>query len=299
MGIAPMQISASKIKRFPVKVLSFLSSGISPRCNFIVHESLDKIAFFEYLFRIKGWDLIITTNIESELNITKAYIEYLKDNNKMFEIEPGFMSPYLTTDTTYDIYWKGLSRKFREILNNRMNRLNRNESFKLYRVTDYEQLEKIIDKIVETSANSWKGDIDSDLKSNTDMLSFYIDFSRSGSDLGLFELWILELDGVIASFDYCLKSGHSLSGIRSDFDLEYKNYDPGKMLKLFIIKDLFTRKGVWEYDLGGNLGDHKVRWTVNLRKHSIITAAGPGHYGKLLMLGKLKLLPLARKWRRG
>jgi hypothetical protein len=295
VGIAPMQITIDKIKGLPVKVLCFLSSGISPRCNFIAHESLEKKVFFDYIFGYKGWDLMIANNIESELNITKSYIKYLKFSKKKYKIEQGFNSPYLNIESSWDDYWRSLSKSFKKDLQNSTNRLNKSNSFKVYCVTNYKIFSEVFDRILETSAKSWKGNINSDLKSEKKLQSFYDDFSRKGSDMGLFELWILEIDDHIASFAYRLKSRNVLTGIRTDFDPEYKYYNPGKMLQLFILKDLFNREGVWQYDLGGMAGSHKTNWANNIKRHYIVTTGSSSFYGNLLMIGKLKVLPLAQK----
>lgn len=296
MAVAPMQIARERIKGFPVKVLCFLSSGISPRCNFIVHESFKEEDFFDYIFGLKGWDLIITRDIDSDLDITKAYIEYLNSHKMKYKIEPGRMSPFLKTESSWDEYWRALSKSFRTNLNTGMNRLKKdNRTFNAYKVDDYETFDRILDRLVETSARSWKGEVGSDLRSTPELLSFYIDFSRKVSDMGLFELWVLEIDGRIAAFDYHLKGENALSLIRTDFDLEYKFYSPGNAIKLFLLKDLFNRPEVWEYDLGGQAVDYKAKWAHGVKEHHLITAGSSGIYGGLLMMGKLKVLPLMQR----
>jgi hypothetical protein len=295
MGIAPMQIVSDKLKGLPVKVLCFLSSGITPRCNFIVHESFDKTRFFDYVFGYKGWDLIITNNIASEFKITKSYIEYLESKKKKFKIEQGFMSPYVKTDSTYDDYWKSLSQSFRKNLRKCLNRLEKSGTHKVHKITEFSQFTGIFDRLLETSAKSWKGEVDSDIKSNPNLISFYVDYSRMASDMSLFELWILEIEGDIASFAYSLKLRNVLTGIRTDFDPKYKYYNPGKILQLFLLKDLFSREDVWEYDMGGGRGEHKIIWTDHIREHYIITAGKSTLYGNMLMMGKLKILPMFNK----
>jgi CelD/BcsL family acetyltransferase involved in cellulose biosynthesis len=263
-----------------------------------VHESLEKNMFFDYIFTYKGWDLIITDNIESELKITKAYIEYLDSSKKKYKIEQGFMSPFLTTESSWDDYWKTLSKSFRTNLNTGMNRLKKDKkTINVYKVVDYEIFDRILDKLLEASARSWKGETGSDLRSTPELLSFYIDFSRKASEMGLFELWVLEIDDKIAVFDYHLACSNALSLIRTDFDIKYKFYNPGNTLKLFILKDLFTRGQMIEYDMGGHVVDYKAKWAHNIKRHYIITAGSTGIYGGLLMIGKLKVLPIVRKLR--
>ena len=295
MAIAPMQIINNRIKGFFVKVLCYLSSGITPRCNFIIHESIDVSGFFNAILKLKGWDLFNVQNVEADLDITKKYIDFLDSCKKKYYLEPSRMSPFLLTTDTWDSYKKTLSKSFRTNLNNGVNRLKREKSFRVYRVTEYNKFEQILDQLVETSAKSWKVHDSSDLKSTPDMLSFYVDFTRHASDLGLFELWVLEIDNQVAVFDYYLKANNKLSLIRTDFDLDFKFYNPGNTLKQYILIDLFNRPGVWEYDMGGQAADYKIKWTNQLRKHYHITINSSSLFGNIYMIGKTIIQPIVKK----
>jgi hypothetical protein len=295
VAIAPMQISKIKLKGLQAKALTFLSSGISPRCNFIVHDSFDPKGLFECLFKRGGWDLVIVNNIESNLKTTDAYINYLKLNKKQHSVEPGRMSPFLTADPDWDNLWKNLSKSHRNNLNTAMNRIEKVGSFKINKITKPVEFANVFDQLAETSAKSWKRDMKSDLKSTPEILSFYSEFSGKTSETELFELWTLEIDGEMAAFDYHLKGDHALSLIRTDFDLKYKFYSPGNIIKLKLLKELFERPGIWEYDLGGEAVAYKTKWTDNIREHYNITASGSNIYGNLLMTGKSKILPFIKK----
>jgi len=126
-----------------------------------------------------------------------------------------------------------------------------------------------------------------------------MDFSRKAADLELFEVWILKINDRVATFNYYLKKGNRLSLIRSDFDLDFKYYSPGINLTFFLLKDLFERGGVWEYDMGGEAYAYKLEWTDKIREHIDITVGSGNIVSSLLMLGRTKVLPFIRPLKGG
>jgi hypothetical protein len=300
VAIAPLQLEWRRFKGLPARTLSFLSSSISPRCNFIVHESMDPRRFFEKVLHISGYDLIHTVGMEATLSVTNAYVEFLKQRkSSTYEIEPGRRSPFLLTSTSWEEYRQSLPRQFRTNLTTRWNKLKQAaNSYQVEKITDYETFATVFDELVETSARSWKAQTKTDLRSTPKIQQFYKDFSYLTSDQQLYEVWLLRIDGKLAAFEYYLKGNRSLSAIRTDFDMAFKIYGPGHSLKVLVLQDVFAREGVWEYDFGGLAYDFKMRWTKTVREHLNITTCGNNLYGKVLMFGKKRLLPLIRSVRR-
>ena len=299
MAVAPMQVARQKIKGLPLKAFTFLSSTISPRCNFIVHESVDKRRFFEELFRQKGWNLIITSNMEAAQQITKDYIDYLHScRGGRFQIEPGRQSPYQIISENWDSYFNGLSKNHRKNLRKALKGLDEAASHSFEQYDEFEKLDGIFDEIVAVSGSSWKAELGSDMSSNSRISSFYKNFSRAGSKDGLWQLYTLKIDGKYVAFDYLLKHGKRLTGIRSDYHKDYRDYMPGHLMKIATIKDLCGRNEGWEYDMGGMAVEYKMRYADQMREHVNITAAGPGLYGSLLMFGKSRVLPFLKNIRK-
>ncbi|MDH4157030.1 MAG: GNAT family N-acetyltransferase [candidate division Zixibacteria bacterium] len=295
-AVAPLQLVRARVKGIPARVLAFLASGISPRCNFIMHPSANPEEFFDALFQIKGPDLVVTRGLEAETGITRTYLDYLKNHLRgKYHVEPGRHSPYLLAEPDWDSFRKTLPRQFRTNLTTRLNKLQKESSFEVCKVTDFQKLNTIFDELVDVSARSWKGEAGTDLKSSPEQCSFYREFSRDAAQAGLWEVWGLRVNGILTAFEYCLKGKKSLSAIRTDMDPEYQKLGPGNSLKVFMIQDLMNREGTWEYDLGGMAYDYKLRWTNLVRKHIVVTASAGTVRGNLLIFGKNKLLPLLRR----
>lgn len=295
-AIAPMQIEKQKIKGIPAKVLSFLSSSISPRCNFIVSPDVNPEEFFNSLFQTKNCDLIITKGMEADAKITKAYLEYLQNNFPgKYVIEEGRKSPYLLTDKSWEEYRKTLHKQFRTNLNTGLNKLKNEPSFEVKKITDYDGFIGIFEGLIKTSAKSWKGKEGTDLKTSKEQTSLYREFSQKGVTANLWELWVLKINNRVAAFEYYLKCNKQLSAIRTDFDIDFRKISPGNSLKIFVIKDLMNREGVWEYDLGGMAYDYKLKWTNTIREHIAVMAGCGSFRGNLLMYAKTKIWPHFQK----
>ena len=106
-------------------------------------------------------------------------------------------------------------------------------------------------------------------------------------------MFALKIDGRYVAFDYMLKQEGRLTGIRADYDSDYKKLMPGHYLKTAILKDLINRDGIWEYDMGGDDAGYKLNWTDHSRQHLNIMKANNLFYGKMLIKAK-KMLPVLK-----
>lgn len=299
VGVAPMQIGFQRIKGIPLRLLSFLSSSISPRCNFILHASCDKELFFDNLLGTRGWDLIFTPNLESSQGATQDYMSFLESRRgRRHDSEPGRNSPYQVICGKWDDYYNGLSKNHRKNIRVAFKRLEEagTHSFELYET--FEEAGDALERMVEISGESWKAQSASDLLTNKPIADFYRDFSREGSKDGLWFLHMLKIDGAYAAFDYYLKLGPRLTGIRSDYSMRYKDFMPGHLVKIATIKHICSTGEAWEYDMGGMAAEYKLSYTNEARSHIHIMACSSGSYGKLLMLGKKKFWPLVKKFQK-
>jgi len=297
VGVAPLQIKQMKFKGIPFRTLSFMSSSVSPRCNFIVHTTCDAHRFFDKVFSVRGWDLIHTENLDLGLAITRSYLDYLESGLfKNHFVEPGRQSPFQIIDTEWEAYFGTLSKNHRKNIRVALRRLEEIGSYEFLEFESFEQAEQVIDQMVAISGSSWKSEFGSDLKSSPQIAAFYEDFSRVGSRDGLWKLYMLKIGDDHVAFDYLLKHGNCLTGIRSDYNPAYKEYMPGHLMKVATIKDLCSRGVPWEYDMGGMAAEYKKSYARNVREHVHITACSLKLYGQLLLFGKKSVLPLLKKF---
>jgi CelD/BcsL family acetyltransferase involved in cellulose biosynthesis len=253
-------------------VLAFLSSSISPRCNFLVEDLDDAPGFFGSVLRLDGWDRLETRDLAQEIPTTGHWIACLAaEAGLSHRVEPGRLSPFLWTEPGWDAYWAARSASFQTHLRRALKRLRRAGAVEVSRIDEYPSFAGVFGELAETSARSWKGARGIDLKSRRSLQAFLLEFGRSIHDPAPFETWVLRIDGVMAAFDYYLRSGTTLSLIRTDFDVDLKSFSPGHVLRYHILADLFARDGVWEYDMGGRAHAYKLEWTDRVRPHCTVT----------------------------
>ena len=283
VGIAPMYLTSVRLKGVGVRVLRFLSSGLSPRCSLIVHPDHLDADLYRPLLATRSWDLINLRNVPVDSTGADWLLAGLEaERVSSYFTRSGRNSPYVLTDGDFETYWKSRSRNLREGMRTKQNRLTRKaESHEVRTITDGDGFDEVFDDLVRISSRSWKAKLQSDLGSREELRRFYREFSRVGA--GLFKLWVLYINGRAAAFDYYLRSDRSLSLIRNDYDREYDYYSPGNCLRTIILKDLFARPETWEYDMGGQDYGYKMQWTTSVRKHVHILAATDKLRGQIVI----------------
>ena len=296
-AIAPLMRSRSKRKGIVFKTLKFISSGISPRCNFIAKSKEDLFALLDECLKIDGWDLMTLDNLELEINQTKLLREYLdRHRDYMTNLEPGFQSPYLITDGSWDDYLESLSRNRRRYLKNRLSkRMERAESFYLHKASADDNMEELYDWMLKISDTSWKHDNGSAIRQVPPVARFYRQFTEIALKQDLISLWFLDINGVKVAFDYYLKDAGRLSGIRSDFDKSFGDFYPGDYIKLEFLQRMFADPDMHEFDFGGTVYDYKLRWTNDIRKHINLIIGNKNFKGRGLLFAMNYIKPIKSK----
>lgn len=289
IAIAPLQITNQVRKKLPLRILSFVASSVTPRCNFIIDESIDPNPFFDSVFSIENWDVAELKSVEADQPVTKKFIEYLKQG-KQYVVEQGIHSPYGIIETDWETYLQNRSRKFRNTFRRSLNRLKRAESYEIISIEDFETFEKHFDDMVAVSANSWKFEVGTDLKSMPEMAAFFKEFCRLTSIDNLFLSNVLRVNGKPIAFDFYLKFKRRLLVLRWDYDKNQKYYMPGKVLQNNTIKDRLDSGESLEFDCSGLASDHKMEIVDRLRRHLDITIGNSRPFGRLVMFMKRHLM---------
>ena len=296
-AIAPLMRATTKRKGIEFKTLKFISSGISPRCNFISRSQKDLYELLDYCLKLQNWDLMTLDNLELELNQTKLLQQYFDQHRSfMTHSEPGHQSPYLSTHDSWNGYLESLSRNRRRYLKNRLcKRLEKAESFHIHKATADDDPEELHNWMLKISDASWKYDSGSAISQVPPVTRFYRKFTEIALKQDLIVLWFLDINGEKVAFDYYLKDSGRLSGIRSDYDKSYGDYYPGDNIKLELLKQMFADPEMQEFDFGGSDYDYKLRWTNNIRKHINLIVGNKNLKGRGLLIAMNYIKPIKSK----
>ncbi|RKY57676.1 MAG: hypothetical protein DRP96_09570 [Candidatus Neomarinimicrobiota bacterium] len=282
VAIAPLQIVRETRKKIPLRLLSFMSSSVTPRNSFIIDASIDPRPFYEHIFSTPGWEIAELKSIEAESPTTKGLLNYLEDKKK-FVIEDGLQSPYEIFESDWDTHLKNRSKNYKNDFRKCFNRLKKTDNYKIFCIDTFDVFEQYYDSLIKVSGHSWKAKEGTDLKSSTQLQDFYKNFTQVASKDGLFLVYVLIINSDIVAFNYYLRHNNDLVAIRSDYNEEFSYFMPGTILHLKCLQDNMDAGKRWEYDLTGNVSAYKLKFVKNIRKHLNITVAGTHLLSKLLV----------------
>ena len=77
VAAAPMHVVREIRGGVETRVLTFLSSSISPRCNFLVKDVGEATDLFDGMLGLDNWDFVETQNVEDGKAITAQWLAYL------------------------------------------------------------------------------------------------------------------------------------------------------------------------------------------------------------------------------
>jgi len=129
------------------------------------------------------------------------------------------------------------------------------------------------------------------------MPRFFHELTRRASANGWLHLWILRLDGRAVATEYQIGANGSIDALRADFDSGLADLSPGSHLLAEIIRALFERGDIREYNMGPGVNEYKLRWANG--GHDLVSyeVYAPTRYGRLLHTADTRLIPRARQWR--
>jgi CelD/BcsL family acetyltransferase involved in cellulose biosynthesis len=298
VAIAPFQLTRERVGGLPVRALNFLSSGVSPRCHYIIHSSIDPSGFYRWIAnRNVKYNVVLTKNLESNTRTTNGYLEFVGcDNRNQHIVSPGKISPYQVIDGDWNRYVQSLSKKLRQNVSQSMKRLARDHSYTIEKITDYPHFVTNYDRVVQASMKSWKAKIGRDLGSDRAMRDFLGDCASFASDHGLLEVWVLKAGDRVGAFNYCLKHRNRLCILYVDYDQDLFYYSPGSVLQYHMMEDLFRRNGRWEYDMCGQAYDYKLKWVDQTREHVSVIACSKTIRGGMAYCYRKWIYPRLKSW---
>lgn len=294
---APLLRTSYRFRGLKAKAISFISTEITPRCNFIAIDNELLRPLFDSVIKLGGWDILYLKNLEEEAAVTKAIIDLARNDFSDFDCQviDGHLSPYLRTEGTWDDYWHSFSAKRRYTLTKYgVKRLQEAENSELVRIETEEQLKQFMPSMFKISAASWKAKSNSHLRRGTSEGMFYVGFTPKALARENVLIYAVKIDGRYIGFDYCLRCGSSYTGVRSDYDEAFGYYSPGNNLKMAILRQLFENNDICEFDLGGEAHKYKLDWGHRVRRHLAITIGNNTPKGKFILTGKTRILPFLR-----
>ncbi len=298
VGLIPLVRWKSHVRGLPVRMMGFLDSPDTPFTDFPVAGPVDAVirTFLESLRARRDWDVFTLPKLPVHSSTLKA-LETSLARQFPWRVARREQSPYLTIQGSWEEFLRSKTQRFRKTCRNIENRLRQGREVV---VEEYQQVDPddpVFAEVLGVSRQSWKAAPALAMATMEGMPRFFRELTRRASEKGWLHLWILRLDGRAVATEYQIGENGRLYALRADFDHAIANLSPGSYLNLRIIRSLFERRGVYEYNMGTGTNPYKLRWATGTHETQTLQVYAPTMYGRLLHAIETRLVPFARQWR--
>jgi CelD/BcsL family acetyltransferase involved in cellulose biosynthesis len=288
VGAAPMMIVQTRTKGLMCKVLRFMENGITPRSHFLVAPnpagaSDDGMKALWRLLALdsKKWDFAILANVPEE-NLSFASWQAALASAGLHSVQhPDRQSPFVDLSDGYEAFRMSLTPKMRENIKASRSRLSRLGTIDLRPVLGTDEIPRALETCFAISARSWKAEAGLDLGARPADRFFYHNLSQDETLREKLYIWLLSVDERPAAFSMVIRSEESVSGLATDYDLEFRRSSPGVYILSRLLEQL-PSLGVTRCDMSGELYDYKLSWTKQFLSHAQFWVFHQGAKSRLL-----------------
>jgi len=243
------------------------------------------------------WDVMSLSSLPASSATAKALPGWLAGRYRWQPLSP-LHSPYLTTTGSWEQFWTSTSQRFKKTVRNVRNRLGKTGTVSVEEHRSVDPASSIFTDLVSVSARSWKASQSVAIANMPGMARFFRELTVHASAKGWLRLWIMRLDGRPVATEYQLEADGRVHALRADFDAAVPgDLSPGTHLSAEIIRALFARDTVYEYDMGPGDDDYKSRWARGAHELGRLRIFRPGMYGTLLHTVEARMLETVRRLR--
>lgn len=298
IGVAPLMIYTGQHLRLPAKILSFIENNECPHCGFVVPK--DKAcqvvpAFFDYIYANQnGWDILVLRKMPvgtSQISAIKAYCD--QNKNRCVD-HPSLSSPFLRTDSDWDVFYSNKSQRFKKRIRYMQNKLYKQGDTIINESHAPAQVQALMGQIYDVGERSWKAKKGNAIGSSPQNRLFFSQLPYALEPEGKVCVWLLRLNNRLIAFEYHVRQNDIIYALRSSFDEAYRAYGPGSVLDFEVVRSLF-KSDVNHYDMCGGPYAHKLRWTSDIKVHVDIMVFNRRPYATLLYFLEKDIKPLLKR----
>jgi CelD/BcsL family acetyltransferase involved in cellulose biosynthesis len=297
VAIAPLMVLRQRLYGLRVRQLQLIANVHAQRADFIVARGAEGAyrAIWERLRTQQAlWDLMVLPQLP-EGSPTLDRVPRLAERDGLpWGAWRSADSPWIRVEGTWEDYERGLARKHRSNLRNRMKRLRELGAVEMEVVTGGARLDQDLDEGLALEAAAWKGDAGTAIRCHPDLVRFYGRLAERTAEQGWLRLQFLTVGGRRIAFAYALCFKDALFLLKPGYDPAYAAYSPSNLLCMLVLREAFA-SSVRAYDLLGANDTWKRDWTDEARAHSWLFVFGRGARARLLYLAKFRLLPWLKR----
>jgi CelD/BcsL family acetyltransferase involved in cellulose biosynthesis len=245
----------------PLRAVQLLAGDHTPMNRVLVTaDHQDLLAGFMNRLIERKIDLIYLEDLP-ELFPNRVWIDgFCRDHRLQLEVRQIRRSPYIPIEGSFEDYRKGLTKKFREVLNNRQNKIHRAGGFEITAYAGPHAVDQAVDTMRHIASHSWQGKEGSGLFSGEKNAAFYAAFIGHALTHGYGRVFVLTLDHRPAAFEFHVFHERTEYCLKAEYSQEFAKVSPGAVLELELVRRAFD-SDIKTYDLMGYADPYKVRWT--------------------------------------
>lgn len=298
VAFVPLARWKAKVHGLPAQVVGFLDAPDTPFVDFAIGRGREEViaTFLDQLHAHRDWDVLTIPKLPADSRTFKA-MEVALPANFRWRVASRELSPYITIDRTWESFYRGRTQRFRKTCRNIENRLERRGTLTVEEHRRVHPADDTFADAMQVSLRSWKAPRARSMATMEGMPRFFQELTERASANGWLHLWILRLDGRAIATEYHVGANGTLHALRADYDSTLSELSPGAYLNIHIVRELFERGDVQEYDMGPGANEYKLRWATGAHETLTLDVYAPTAYGRLLHAIQTRVVPLARRWR--
>jgi len=297
IGILPFMLHRMRLRWFPLTTISFIASNIMGRADGIIIRNKKEVyeAALNYLksspFR---FDMIQLGPIPETSSTYALLSAIIKEKGIRCIVRRKDAAPYVPATTSWEEYFKTLSKKFRSELRNLDNTQKRNDSGRTMRVYTDEHIDQGIMDLVNISRNTWKYRNGTAIVCKPGETGFYRLFAHKAARRKWLYLVVLLYNSKPVAFMYNILYKNTMFILKVGYDEQYKKLSAGTMLFLHVIRKSFI-DNLKKIDMLGKSESFKLRWTPLCRAHYQFCLYNSGLYSSLVHFIESRIVELIKK----
>lgn len=297
VALVPLARWRGALHRAPARFLGMLTAPDTAFVDWLIAGRPEPVveAVLDELGRSTDWDVLDVSALPVDSPTVKA-LETCLPGRLGWQRGVTLRSPHVTITGTWDTYWTAKSQRFKKTIRSVRNRLAKAGTVSIEEHRQVSPESPVFAELLDVSSRSWKAGEGVAIATMPGMPGFFQALTERASRNGWLRVWILRLDGRAIATEYQLEAGGRVHALRADFDASLpEELSPGSHLSYEILRALFGREGVHEYDMGPGENPYKARWASGARETVHLRGFRPGLYGAMLRGLETRAVPALRR----
>ena len=284
VGLTNLYKTVEKWGPFDAKVLAPLGRTTSQYVDLLIPSSLrggmKKVV--KELLNGSDSDVLSLNRLKkgspTALGVKKAAMEL---GLTSIEVD-GLLCPFLKVEGPFDDYFRGrLSRKHRNEVTRKMNKLSSLGDQRFVLITKTHELSKVFEEVLELDKRAWKGQLE---------ISIFADEIKKHFFRGLVETMVSQnraffhlfyLDDRLLNYELAFTTHAKVYLYATAYDPQFRKYSPGLLARVDQIKYSFEA-GMDVVEFGRCGYEHKKQWTNTAAQNVNLYVFSPSPRGRLL-----------------